>query len=127
MRRLVITAPPVAGAQASLLSGPAVPVVTALFNATSELAGVATGGVPASKAEGAIRKDLSTMKKAGASAPAQKARAALTLASQALDKPALRAQAIADMQKAAKPFEKAMKSGGTGGGAAGKAGGGGSA
>ena len=123
MRRLVITAPPVANAQASLLAGSAKPVVTALFNATSELAGVATGGVPASKAKGAFKKDLSLIKKAGSLPPALQARAALKLAGQALDKPALRAKAIADLQKAAKPFEKAMKSGG----AAGKAGGGGAA
>ena len=123
MRRLVITAPPMAGTQASLLSGSARTVVTALFNGTSELAGVATGGVAVKKAKGAIKKDLSVMKKAGSSPPALQARAALKLAGQALDKPALRAKAIADLQKAAKPFEKAMKSGG----AAGKAGGGGAA
>ena len=129
MRRLVITAPPVAGAQAGQLSGSAVPVVTALFNATSELAGVATGGVAAGQAGGAFKKDLSLMKKAGSSPPALQARAALQLAGQALDQPALRAKAIADLQKAAKPFEKAMKSGGgaSGGGAAGGAGGGGGA
>ena len=128
MHRLVITAPSVAGAQANSLSGSAVPVVTALFNATSELAGVATGGVPASKAKGAFKKDLSLMKKAGSSPPALQARAALKLAGQALGKPTLRKQAFADLQKAAKPFEKAMKSGGaSGGGAAGGAGGGGAA
>lgn len=128
MQRLVITAPPVAGAQTSPLSGSAVPVVTALFNATSELAGVATGGVPAGKAKGAFKKDFSLVKKAGSSPPALQARAALQLAGQALTKPTLRKQAFTDLQKAAKPFEKAMKSGGaTGGGAAGGTGGGGSA